>query len=62
RVVGDAFVSAVHVGYLLSAAAGLICATLAVTLLGAFRRQPAPSTPAGTEAAAPAPDEPLRRP
>jgi EmrB/QacA subfamily drug resistance transporter len=61
RVVGDAFVSAVHVGYLLSAVAGLVCVALAVTLLGAFRRQPASSAPAGAPAAS-TPDEPLRRP
>jgi EmrB/QacA subfamily drug resistance transporter len=61
RIVGDAFVSAVHVGYLLSAVTGLVCATLAVGLLGPFRRQPAPALPAGRSPAA-APDEPLRRP
>ena len=40
RVVGDAFATGLHAGYLLGGVALLSCTVLAVTLLGAFRRQP----------------------
>jgi len=63
RAIGNAFVSAIHVGYLVSGGFVLLCTVLAVTLLGAFRRQPAASAPTPPPVpAATAPDETLRRP
>ena len=47
RIIGNAFVSAVHAGYLGAGLALLTATVLAVTLLGAFRRQPAAAAPAG---------------
>jgi EmrB/QacA subfamily drug resistance transporter len=52
RVIGDAFVSAVHAGYLGAGLALLTATVLAVTLLGAFRRQrPATASPPEPEVA-----------
>jgi EmrB/QacA subfamily drug resistance transporter len=51
RVVGDAFVSGLHAGYLLGGTALLACTVLAVTLLGAFRGRSAGPPPAEPEAA-----------
>ncbi|HEX8931245.1 MAG TPA: hypothetical protein VGA45_20220, partial [Actinomycetota bacterium] len=49
RVIGDAFVSALHAGYLGAGLALLTATVLAVTLLGAFRR-PRPATAPSPEA------------
>jgi hypothetical protein len=51
RVIGDAFVSAMHAGYLFAGAALLVGTVLALTLLGALRRQ-RPQAPAPGEAQA----------
>jgi EmrB/QacA subfamily drug resistance transporter len=48
RVIGDAFVSAMHAGYLFAGAALLVGTVLALTLLGALRRQ-RPQAPAAGE-------------
>jgi EmrB/QacA subfamily drug resistance transporter len=44
RVVGEAFVSGLHAGYLLAGSALLVSTLLAVTLLAAFRTRPATPT------------------
>ena len=47
-MIGDAFVSGLHAGYLFAGAALLVGTVLALTLLGALRRQP-PQAPAAGE-------------
>jgi EmrB/QacA subfamily drug resistance transporter len=51
RVVGDAFVSGLHAGYLLAGGVLLASALLAVTLLRAFRARPATAAAGEPEAA-----------